>query len=31
MGSFIGIATTDWRAADWNGVDKVSLVVKAKG
>ena len=31
VGSFIGIATTDWRAADWNGVDKVSLVVKAKG
>ena len=31
VGSFIGIATSDWRAADWKGVDKVSLVVKAKG
>ena len=31
VGSFIGIATADWRAADWKGVDKVSLVVKAKG
>jgi len=30
-GKRLGIATTDWRAADWKGVDKVSLVVKAKG
>ena len=30
-GKRLGIATADWRAADWKGVDKVSLVVKAKG